>query len=674
MSGTALSERSRNSARPMRAILPRLAAGLCAFTIVIYQSWFMPYFLPFFTGRDEFARLVFHAIYGGVLIVSIAILATRRDVRSAILLIVIAAAMAIVPVTFHPVGIVAKCYLITLFLGGAAIVLMLASAPAIVLRLSASVTVLNALVCFLDLLFGNGFTNTPGRAAGLAINPNVAAAGLLLGAAASYRAVAQKWRASFLVLVSITLFATLSRSTLLAAFATVAVPIIVRIWQWLRSGRHIQIDLGGCGRASIVAFALLGATGIALATNASFRIAMRESFAGILSVSTALDEASEAIDRSPPAAIVPIAPSPEGGWVDQPAAPGASSASIVTPPAEPATSSGHPKAGASADAVTSSPLAPGIAPPPAVTQSTNVAKMQALADRLTNEGERNSISARALFLERGLLAYREGGFFGRGLEDAQALAPHNTFVLFAIAFGHLGWMIPIGLVCFAFCFSRNAGDLALGVAVGGVMLTSHDLLLTPSLFLPIALGIGGMLAATKVAAEKPTPTGKGERWSFTCGTVVGVAAFGAGCVAILVVTPPLIIGRLQNETVFAARGGFETLLPRPQFPGLFQLDNLSGIPSSPASYLRENGTSLRRIGWSSHSWPAVGHGEYTFRRRDAVLFAPTDSSDPRSNERTYEVAVPLSIGTLCFGLLGTIILWSVATVAVTLTDRSAACG
>ncbi|TGV50516.1 hypothetical protein EN803_41340, partial [Mesorhizobium sp. M2D.F.Ca.ET.160.01.1.1] len=71
-----------------------------------------------------------------------------------------------------------------------------------------------------------------------------------------------------------------------------------------------------------------------------------------------------------------------------------------------------------------------------------------------------------------------------------------------------------GLVCFAFCFARNAGDLALGVAVMGVALTSHDLLLTPSLFLPIALGIGGMLAARKVAASKSSPTEKGEPWSF----------------------------------------------------------------------------------------------------------------------------------------------------------------
>lgn len=629
---------SMNSAHPLRSILVTLSAGICALTIVIYQSWFMPYFLPFFTGRDEFAKLVFHALYGGVLIVSIAVLATRRDVRSAIVPLAIAAAMAVVPVALHPIEIVTKCYLITLFLGGAAIVLMLASAPGIVLRLSASVTALNAVICFLDLFFANGFTNTPGRAAGLAINPNVAAAGLLLGAAASYSYVAKKWRASFLVLVGAALLVTLSRSTLLAAFATVVVPIAVRIFQRYRRGRRFQIDSSGWARALAVAFVLLGATGAALTTNAYFRVAIGGSLAGALSVGKALDEAKEAVDGSadrPPSASAVADASP--------------SADVGAPATAPETSSASPKANPAADAAAAS------AAPSSATAS-SVTKMQALGERLTDEGKRNSISARALFLERGLLAYREGGFFGRGLEEAQPLAPHNTFVLFAIAFGHLGWLIPIGLIGFAFLFARDARDLPLGVAVVGVMLTSHDIVLTPSLFLPVALGIGGMLAARKGPAQE-----QGSTWSFASGAVGGVTLFAAGCIAILSLTPPVAVERLQTEAMFTARGGYEILLSPPQYPGLFQFNNLSANPPLQAPYLREERTSLRRVDWSPHAWPAVRQGEYTFRQRDAVLFAPTDSSDPRQNGRTYEVAVPLSVSTLWFMLLATIIAWSFAT-------------
>ncbi|AZO74473.1 MAG: hypothetical protein E5V92_03895 [Mesorhizobium sp.] len=664
MSGIAHSERSANSPHSLRAILTNISAWLCAFTVVIYQSWFMPYFLPFFTGRDEFARLVFHTLYGGILFVVIAVLAARRDVLGAVLPLAIAAVMAVAPVALHPIGIVAECYLITLFLGGAAIVFMLASTPAMVLRISASITVLSAVTCFLDLLFANGFTNTPGRAAGLAINPNVAAAGLLLGAAASYRAVSQKWRASFLVLIGAALLATLSRSTFLAAFGTVAVPVVIRIWQQFRSDRRFQIDLNGWGRAAVVAFALLGVIGIALATNAYFRLAMNESFAGVLSVGRALDEASEAVDASRdryPSAAVPVVPSPAEVSVNQPAPPD-SPGGIEPPPAKSAISSTpHPETDRPAGSAALS-LQSDTPPSSAASQSANVAKMRALGERLADEGKRNSISARALFLERGLLAYREGGFFGRGLEEAQALVPHNTFLLFAIAFGHLGWLIPIGLVGFAFCFARNPGDLGLGIAIVGVMLTSHDILLTPSLFLPVALGIGGMLAERRASARKLSTARNSESWSFAFGTATGVAAFAAGCAAILLVTPPLAGGRLLNGTMLAVRGGYETPLPRSQFPGLFQFDDLPGGSSSQASHLREDRTPLQRVDWSSHGWPAVRQGEYTFRRRDAVLFAATDSSDPRNNGRTYEIAVPLSVSALCFILLGAIIAWLIATV------------
>ncbi|MBZ9851951.1 hypothetical protein LB565_28620 [Mesorhizobium sp. CA14] len=678
MSGIAHPKRSANSMQLLGSMGANISAGLCTFIVVLYQCWFMPYFLPFFTGRDEFARLVFHALYGGVLTIALTVLAMRADVRRAIFPLAIAAILAVVPVALHPVEIVAKCYLITLFLGGAGIVFMLASNAAMALRVSACVTALGALTCFLDLLFGNGFTNTPGRAAGLAINPNVAAAGLLLGAAASYRSVSQKWRASFLVLVGAAMLATLSRSTLLAALGSAVAPLVVQLWQQYRRDRRFHINLQGWGRAGIVAFALLGVIGVALATNAYFRLAIDESFAGVLSLSRALDEASEAVDAAdgPPPSGEVAAAATEDVLTQQPAPSGPSmSADTKLAPGKPATGSASDRnADQPADAVAAfswgSPSTPEVSP----TRSVN--KMQALDQRLTDEGIRNSISARALFLQRGMLAYREGGFFGRGLKEAQDLAPHNTFLLFAIAFGHLGWLVPIALVGFTFCFARSAGDLGLGISVTGVMLTSHDVLLTPSLFLPVALGIGGMIAERKGTTRQSPPTGEGAPWGFAFGTAAGVGMFVAGCIAILLVTPPLSTGRLQGQATFTARGAYETLLPRSQFPGLFRFNTIAGISPSQVSYMSEDSKPLRRVNWTPHAWPAVGPGQYTFRRRDAVLFATTDSSDPRRNDRDYEITVPTSVSVLCFALMGMIIAWSIATMAAVLTptDRSRVSG
>ena len=319
MTADVLADPSLKAAESLRSLLVKLAAGLCAFTIVIYQSWFM----PFIASHEDPTRFVVYALYGAVLVTSIAVLATRRDVRSKVLPLAIAAALTIAATALYPVGIAAKSYLITLFLGGGAIVLMLASVPLSVLRLSASVTALNALICLLDLFFAYGFTNTPGRAAGLAINPNVAAAGLLLGTAASYRAVSKKWRASFLVLVGAALLVTLSRSNLLVAFAAVAVPVVPRIWRRYRDGQRFQVDPTGWKRAFVVALVVLGAISGALTTNAYFRTAIDGSFAGILTAAEALDAAEEAIDTSldqvarisatPPAAPVAALPSPSSG-------------------------------------------------------------------------------------------------------------------------------------------------------------------------------------------------------------------------------------------------------------------------------------------------------------------------------------------------------------------------
>ncbi|TIT44822.1 MAG: hypothetical protein E5W76_00685 [Mesorhizobium sp.] len=512
--------------------LVNLSAGFCAFTVVVYQAWFMPFSLPLFTGRDGYLRLVLYALYGVVLIVSLAVVVTGRDVRKAILPLAIGAAIAVVPIALHPIGIVNRSYLTTLALGGSAITLMLAFAPPIVLRLSASVTALNAIACFLDVLFTHGFTTTVGRAAGLAVNPNVAAAGLLLGGAASYRAVPKEWRPGFLVLVGGALAITLSRSTILAAVATVFLPSTVGIWQYYRAARRFRIDTAAWMRALAVAVVLLLVTSVALTTNRYFRAAISQSFAGVLSVNTDLSEAGEAVDTSLARAAAPIGHPPQTN--------DASPLSIEPP--ELASSRSGP-------ALSEESLPGDVASPPKASPSASgAARIQALSERLTGEGKRNSISARALFLERGLLAYRTGGFFGRGLEEAHVFVPHNTFVLFAIAFGHIGWLVPLGFLVFAFSLVRDAEDLPLGVALSGVMLTSHDVLLTPSLFIPVAIGIGSMLAA------KTNPSRSREAYSsFVFGIGGGVGLFAAASV-VLLISPPTGVDLTANPLYFMLLG------------------------------------------------------------------------------------------------------------------------
>jgi hypothetical protein len=117
--------------------------------------------------------------------------------------------------------------------------------------------------------------------------------------------------------------------------------------------------------------------------------------------------------------------------------------------------------------------------------------IEEIGHRAENEGDINSISARGLLMERAFLSYRTGPVFGQGLAAAHALQPHNTFLLFAIAFGDLGWIVPMAFLGLTACWARNTQQLPLFLATLTVMATSHDILLMPGL-VPIAFGVAGL--------------------------------------------------------------------------------------------------------------------------------------------------------------------------------------
>jgi len=578
--------------------IAKLAAGLAAISIVAYQSWFMPYFQTFFAGREGLARLVFYTLYGSILLVSGTVLATRPELRRKLLPFAVAAALALLPVMLHPIGLVTRAYIIAVLLGGATVVLLLGSAPLALLRLSASVTALYAVICLSDLLCPEGYSLVSGRAAGLALNANLAGAALLLGAAATYRSIPDRLRPCFFVLIGAAVFATLSRSTLLTAIAALGIPVALAAWRSRRAPGTFRFGAPtGWRPAALLGAALLAWIGLALALNGQFRSALFASEGDLLSVGAAIHAAQDAVSASIERQL-----------------------------------SGT--AGASAGA-------------------TDAAKITALGERLVGEGQRNTISARLLALERALLYYRDSGFFGSGLETAQSLAPHNSFVLFALAFGHLGWLIPIALIGFVFFRVRDRGDLPLGIVALGTMLTGHDILLNPSLFLPLALGIAGMIAGREESAATTYR-------SIACGAALGAALFVAGCFAIVYWSPSLAVESLRIEDMRTTGPAYADTLQPVAFAGIFQ--SASGTESGRQPYLTEDSRPLVRddVRSSTHFVPEAGH--YVILGPAALLFAASDGSDPRQNGRAYEFGRPLAISPLFYVLLGAVAIWSAATV------------
>lgn len=435
------------------------AATVGSFLLIAYQLQLLPFFSPLFVDDRRIWPFVY---YGwGILAIglTLVILASQRSILRRSFPVLGVCAFATGLALTHPLDVISKNFIVAMIFVACATVLTIASAPLALLRFSASVTVLSAVICLFDILFSHGFTNSVGRAAGLSINANVAAAGLLLGAAASYWTVPQLLRSPFLLIVGAAIFVTLSKSTGLAAIAICAAigAELVRIR--VRSpGPHPRIRWI---RSCAIALGLAGWVVAALFSNDRFSIALTDSFRGMDTALSAFREARESINNA---------------------------VSRTTPPSKASASHGDTESGP--------PPLPNItlANENPEEKSGSEDLIAEIGRRAENEGDINSISARGLLMERAFLAYRTGPLLGQGLAAAHALHPHNTFLLFAVAFGDLGWLVPLAFVGLTLYWARGIRQLPLFLATLTVMATSHDILLTPGLLAPIVFGVAGLNA------------------------------------------------------------------------------------------------------------------------------------------------------------------------------------
>jgi hypothetical protein len=393
--------------------------------------------------------ILYHGAWALAIVLTVLLLIVRRGAVRQILPVLLACALCAGITLTHPVDEISRSFLVALLLIVCGTVLATFSAPLALVRLSASATVLAAAFCLFDILFAQGFTEVVGRAAGLSINPNAAAAGLLLGAASSFWAVPNDWRASFVLVVAAAILTTLSRSMFLATIlicVAVGIPLLHKRLkspsprpplEWLRTG--------------VLCLCLVGWIGAAFWSNPRFS---RNTGVTVQQISDALPAFRRA-QKSVSAEI---------GTVQ----------SRV----------GERKASAASDPVADASLAQ-------------------IARRAQAEGIKNSLAARGLFFEAAVLAYRTGPPLGRGLAAAHALSPHNSFLMFAIAFGHLGWLIPIAFLLLCAWWVRSIEQAPIFLATSAVLLTSHDVLLVPGLLLPIILGMAALNARLSLAEDHP---------------------------------------------------------------------------------------------------------------------------------------------------------------------------
>lgn len=428
--------------------LKKAATAASAALIILYQTGAFQFFSPLALDLPAWPYIYYGAwTYAAGL--TVAVFVTQPEVRRAVLPAMVVCAFCVGATLAHPLDSIAKNLIVaTIFF---VCLSVLASGSKALLRLSAAATAIGAVICLADVMFRLGLTTTAGRGANFFQGPNVTAAGLIVGAAASWWIVPLRWRGYFLLLVAAGLFVTLSKSALLAAAAIFAL-ITIRHY---RSFAHFN-----WAPHVAVACLLIAWIAIALNVNQRFAVATRAAFGGLENSVSALTNARKAISSS----------------VQSRLATQSSPTSAVTKSLEKTKSQQTSKSQETAKSQA---------------QAMAAVRIEEIGKRTEKEGDVNSISARGLLMERAWLAYQQAPILGMGFAKAHALQPHNSFLFAALALGVLGWFIPLAFIGLTILPVRSRGLLyaALPLATFTVMMTSHDIFLSPGLLAPIALGL-----------------------------------------------------------------------------------------------------------------------------------------------------------------------------------------
>jgi hypothetical protein len=267
--------------------MTQLGGAICAIFILVYQLQILPFFLPRVLGVPAWPPVYYGFWILAAVATVVAIVIQREKLKPTLPTLIACGVCAALTLLLHPLDQISKNFIVALVFVVCASTLALTSGPLQLLWLSAAVTTATASICLIDALFPNGMSNVSGRAAGLAINPNDAAASLLLGASAAYWAVPMRWRGYFLLIITAAVFVTLSKSIVLAGAGIACVT-------GLACRRLPRIAWRPHAAA---AAALVGWIAIALYVNPHFARAAHLAYQGIDTAMEASENAQAAIQH-----------------------------------------------------------------------------------------------------------------------------------------------------------------------------------------------------------------------------------------------------------------------------------------------------------------------------------------------------------------------------------------
>lgn len=590
-----------------------LAALFAATLIVAFQSQILPFFEPLLISGGNIWRITYYGFWGFAALCAMLLVIQFAWIRTAIAPTVLVCLYAFALVALHPLDPVAKNFVVAIFLVLCLTVLIALLPWQTVARFSATVTALMATVALVDILFREGFTTTGGRAAGLSLNPNVAAAGLLLGAVATYKALPKRWQFPFLSLVAAALLGTLSRSTMMVGVMAGVFVIVSGIlskglaWRPQLPNRRHFIQNG------LLLLFLAGWLGLAAMLNSYYTYSMRTSFSGLQTAITALAEAEK-----------------KYGWK-----------------LPDLTASFRSDSGTEG-------MGDGFSTPGDADSSTS--QERKVVKAVDSDGEVNSAGTRALLLKRSLNAFLSGPFFGIGLEQAYDYHPHNTYLLLAVAFGWPGLLVPFGILALTVFRVRRFADLSFGLTAAGLMFFSHDILLVPGLLVSLVIGIA--------AQRNPAPRDQSTQAcasAFKLVTILTTLLFFLGAATVAIGHSGRVSAQLDPDKIFPADHFVYYANMKPlQFIGLLRSIDTNSEPDGMLKLYEDGRTTAS--GPLFRPSERLHGGQYYQWRNSQIVFTASDYSDPRDNGRSYSVDYTVGVHPLMYLTLAAIFGWCVGVV------------
>jgi len=566
-------------------MLRKIATALCALSIISYQLGLLPFFAPLITSnRDNWWITLGTFLAINLLTAAVALVRYPITRVHSLPLLAYCVIAGLISLA-HGTGHIERSFLISLTLFLCTAILSLASDPKQLLRFSASVTLLSATITLGDVLFDDGFTNSIGRAAGFGINPNITATTLLVGAGATFWVIPARFAPIFLTVVGGAIIVTLSKSTLLAGIMVLVGIIGLRFLIDLHQHRDISYVRKLAKMLPIQCGLIALYVILALAVNDRFRVAFASSYQTFRFAASAFDTAQEYITKQ-------------------------------------AAMNAHRA------------------------KNKQLLEIEEISERVQNEGQVNSISARALLFKRAWLTYKSGPSDGIGLNAAHRLVPHNTFLLFAVAFGHLGWLIPLILICLSAYGARNLPQLSLSLCLTAALMFSHDIMLTPVALIPVALGLAGQIAQREAPIREIPHQ---PRW----GPAFALLLFVVGTLTCSIEAHRNRLP-IDENLIFPSHGNaYATTFKRPLYSGVLRVSSID---------LLENGKPLGPENATEDDVITLGRGR-NFHVSRTIVFSTSDNTDPRKNGRTYEIATtsklhPLSVVILLILVGWTVVFWA----------------